>query len=309
MRLTAIFAASALSLGVAARFTLPAQPLAAPQITPPTSANEADRATAHSSPVWQLIAPHLPDPLTATPEALEQQGDLLRVRRFPEDALDYYGYALKRGGNQPELMNKIGVTQLEMGNVSIARAYFQRALKLQRNNAFAWNNLGAVEFMNSNYVSALRDYKRAIKFNKKSAVYHSNLGLAYVEVKDFPSAKSELMAALRLDPEIFQHAGAGGVSLHMLSTTDHANFCFQMAKVYARMGNEPEMIHSLETAAEAGMDVRSEMRFDSDLARYVTDPRVITLARAAKSLHDSHIARNTVASALPPASQPAAPSR
>ena len=45
------------------------------------------------------IQPHLPDPATATPQTLELQADILRARRFPADAMDYYNYAIARGGN------------------------------------------------------------------------------------------------------------------------------------------------------------------------------------------------------------------
>jgi tetratricopeptide (TPR) repeat protein len=268
----------------------------------PTQATLRDLA--HASSDWQLIAPHLPDPATASPQTLETQGDLLRVRRFPEDALDYYNYALARGGDAADLFNKIGITQMELGNPTVAKTYFEHALKLRQRDPQAWNNLGAVEFMQRNYSSATRDYKRAIKLDRRFAVSHSNLGLVYVEQKDFASAKKEMVLALRLDPTIFQRSSAAGVSLHMLSAADHANFCFQMAKVYARMGNEPEMLHQLQTAAEAGMNVSYEMTRDSDLAKYVRDPRVTQLLLEAKSFRDAKAARSTVAAELPPAASP-----
>jgi Flp pilus assembly protein TadD len=273
------------------------------------AAADAARAISHSTPEWKMVEPHLPNPSTASAAELEMQGDLLRIRRFLEDALDYYGYALKRGGEPGSLLNKIGVTQLEMGNETLARAYFQQAVKMKRSDPQSWNNLGAVQFMDHDFPAAIRSYKRAIKLNKKSAVSHSNLGIAYIEAKDVSSAKSELTLALKLDPDIFQRTASNGSSLHMITTGDRANFCFQMAKVYARLHNEPEMLHSLETAAEAGFDVQAEMAKDYDLARYVKDPRVVNLLMVAKSLRDSRIARSSVAAALPPAGAPVAPAR
>jgi len=284
-------------------------PLQSQTAASPASTPASLRELAHASSDWQLIAPHLPDPATATPEALETQGDLLRVRRFPEDALDYYNYALARGGDAASLLNKIGITQMELGNAVVAKAYFQHALKLRPRDPQAWNNLGAVEFMQHNFSSAIHDYKRAIKLDKRFAVSHSNLGLVYVEQKDFVSAKKEMVTALRLDPTIFQRSSAAGVSLHMLSAADHANFCFQMAKVYARMGNEPEMLHQLQTAAEAGMNVKYEMALDSDLLKYAKDPRVTQLLLEAKSFRDARAARSTVAAELPPATAPTAGAR
>ncbi len=267
------------------------------------------RQAAHASPDWKLIEPHLPDPATATEAELEMEGDLLRVRRFPEDALDYYNYALQRGGNAAILFDKLGVTQLELGNAPIARAYFERVVKLRRSDPQGWNNLGAVEFLNRNFGGAIWNYKRAIKLNRKFAVSHSNLGMAYVEVKDYSSANKEFVTALKLDPRIFQHDGTGGISLHMLSTEDHARFCFQMAKVYARMGDEDAMLHELETASQAGLDVQDEMSRDRDLSRYAKDPRVVNLVLVAKSMRMHHDVAANLASALPPAAPPLAPGR
>ncbi|MBB5055958.1 tetratricopeptide (TPR) repeat protein [Granulicella aggregans] len=271
--------------------------------------DDAARAISHSTPEWKMVEPHLPNPSTANVADLEMQGDLLRIRRFLEDALDYYGYALKRGGEPGALLNKIGVTQLEMGNEPIARAFFQQAVKVKRGDPQSWNNLGAVQFIDHDFPAAIRSYKHAIKLNKKSAVSHSNLGIAYIEAKDVSSAKSELTMALKLDPDIFQRTASNGSSLHMITTGDRANFCFQMAKVYARLHNEPEMLHSLETAAEAGFNVQAEMAKDYDLARYVRDPRVVNLLMVAKSLRDSRIAHSSLVSALPPASTPVEPAR
>src|SRR5258708_24385133 len=126
--------------------------------------SEAVRALRHQDPQWENVRLHLPDPATATEEQLETVADVLRARRFPEDALDYYLYALKRGGgNQVMLLNKIGVTQLELRHTAAARAYFQRAIQMQKKDPVAWNNLGSVEYMDGRFATAISDYKRAIK--------------------------------------------------------------------------------------------------------------------------------------------------
>jgi tetratricopeptide (TPR) repeat protein len=304
MPLLHLFSAYALSL-LLLHTPVPA-PLQAQSNQLPQSTLDYLRQSAHQSPDWKLIEPHLPDPATAPIETLEIQGDLLRVRRFPDDALDYYNYALKRGGDPAQLFNKIGITEMELGNSRIAKAYFKRVVKLHTKDPQAWNNLGAVEFMDRDYSGAIQCYKRAIKFNKKFAVSHSNLGMAYVEQKDYSSAKTEMLTAIKLDPQIFSRSNAGGATLHMMTAGDRANFCFQMAKVYARMGNEPEMLHQLQTASEAGMDIQREMLNDSELARFAKDPRVVEVVLIAKSLREGKMVR-TVATVLPPAPQTAAP--
>ena len=283
MRLPVLPIPFVLSLLASASLCLP---VAAQQI-----ATDSARERLHQSDQWQMIEKYLPDPATATPQALEQQADILRARRFPEDAMDYYKYALARGGNGPSLLNKLGLTELEMRNIQLARAYFQRAVKMNKKNADAWNNLGAVEYLDGIPNSAVSDYKKAVKLDRRQAVFHANLATAFFEQKEFNGARREIATALKLDPEIFEHKMSnGGVAAHLLSTEDRARFSFEMAKLYARNGMQDEMLHSLAMASEAGMDVQREMRRDPILAQFELDPRVVVLVHNAQALRTSRAA-------------------
>ena len=252
----------------------------------PVTGMSPTREALHRSPEWAEIEKHLPNPVTGSAHDLEVQGDILRARRFPEDALEYYNYALKRGGKPQDLYKKIGMTHLELHNVELARAYFQRALKVDRKDASAWNDLGAVEYLNQQLNSAISDYKKSVKIDSKSAVYHSNLGMAYFDKKDYSSAHKEIATAMKLDPGVFTRAGSAGISAHVLSSSDRAQFCLEMAKTYAQSGNETEMLHSLNMAGEAGADLTEEMNKDKVLAVYKKDPRVLMLIRNIKAMRE-----------------------
>jgi Flp pilus assembly protein TadD len=253
----------------------------------PSSARER----MHQSDQWAEIQRHLPDPATATPQALEQQADILRARKFPADAMDYYNFALARGGSPPLLLNKLGLAELEMGNIQLARVYFQHVVKVSRKDASAWNNLGAADFVDGKQNNAISDYKKAIKLDKRQAVFHANLAGADFTAKDYHGARREIAAALELDPQIFEMEGTGGISAHVLSSEDRARFSFEMAKMYARSNMEGAMLHSLATAAEAGMDVQPEMRKDPYLMKFEMDPRVVVLIRNARMLRATEPAR------------------
>jgi tetratricopeptide (TPR) repeat protein len=261
--------------------------LAAQQLlnkAPRTANMNATRELEHRSPDWAAIEKHLPDPATASASALEMQADILRARRFPEDALDFYGYALQRGADPGEVYKKMGVTHLELANVELARTYFQKAVKMNRNDATAWNNLAAVEYLNREYGPSINDYKRSVKLDKSSAIFHSNLGMAYFDAKNFKNARKELATALKLDPDVFNRSSSSGISAHVLSPEDRAQFCIEMAKTYALVGNETEMMHSLSMASEAGANLIAVMSKDKELARYKDDPRVLVLVQNAKAL-------------------------
>jgi Flp pilus assembly protein TadD len=255
------------------------------------------RERMHQSDQWAEIQKHLPDPATSSPEILEQQADILRARRFPEDAMDYYKYAMDRGGNPPALLNKQGLAELEMHHDQLARVYFQRVVKMDKKNAEAWNNLGASEFIDGRNETAISDYKKAIKLSRHIAVFHANLANAYFEAHNDSGSRREIATALELDPHVFENEGTGGVAAHVLSAADEARFSFEMAKMYARTSMEDAMLRALGKAAEAGMDIRQEMERDPVLAKYSMDPRVIVVVRNAEMLRATHVPTISTSSA------------
>lgn len=259
------------------------------------------REIRHQDPQWQIVKPHLPDPATATEQQLETVGDVLRARRFPEDASDYYIYALQKGGgNEVTLMNKLGVVQLDLRHTAAARAYFERAVKLKKKDAVAWNNLGAVEYIDARFGTAISDYNRAIKLNKTSAIYHSNLATAYFEQKEYKNARQQFKIALKLDPDVAHRDGVGGLTAHMVSPEDHARYCFEMARIYADLGDETNVLHYLTMASEAGFDVMGEMHGDSLMDHYRKDPRVVLLVQNARMLRSGRASVDDATGKVPP---------
>ena len=266
------------------------------------SAQEIDtsqpaRERRHDDPQWLTVKQHLPDLATASPALLEMQADLLRVRRFPEDALEFYNAAIRRGGNNAGLMNKIGLTQLELRNVLLAQGYFREAIKLDRKSGQGWNNLAATEYLERQYDASVSDYKKAVKLSRSTAVFHANLSTAYFETKNYKKARKEADEALRLDPLVYTQNNGSGISAHVLTMGDRARFAYEMAKLFAQHGQEAEMLHSLSIASESGFDIMASMAKDPPLARYRDDPRVVLLVMTAKALRlgDPSVLANTAA--------------
>ena len=258
-----------------------------------------DRAERHQTAEWLIVAPHLPDLNTATPATLQTAGDVLRARRMPEDAIDYYRAAALRGGDEATELNRIGVTLLELHDTRQALTCFKRAVTLKGKSSETWNNLGAADYIEGDYTGAIIAYKKAVKLNKKAAVFHSNLGTAYFEVKDFESAEKQFVSALKLDPEVFQSGGASGIQAHVLSPADRGRFCYEMAKLAAQRGKDAEVLDWLAKAVETGFDVRYEMNQDRSFAAYRTDPRVAILFKNAKAMRAGLVAASGPVPVLP----------
>jgi tetratricopeptide (TPR) repeat protein len=263
------------------------------QSAPLTSADE--RAALHNGPDWALIAPHLPDPKTASAADLEMAGDVLRARRFPEDALDYYGYALQRGGDVSKLLNKMGIVRLELRQVEVAHAMFLRTVRAHKKDASAWNNLGVTDYAMEDYRAAIDAYRHAIKIDRNSAVFHSNLGLAYFEKGDAEEAREEFSRALQIDPAIMSGADGGGTTAHILGAHNYPGMCLEMAKLFAREHDIDRMLFWLGKGTDAGLDLRAAIHEDPILATYAKDPRVTLLVANEAQLH-----ARSMASAKPP---------
>lgn len=254
----------------------------------------------HADPQWPAIQAHLPDPATASAKTLELSGDILRARRFPEDALNYYMYAIRSGGDRVTLLNKMGIVELGLWHTMRARSYFEQVIKLKKKDPEAWNNLGATEYIDGHPRNAIYDYRRAIKLNKRAASYHSNLGTLYMDQQDFRSARKQFRIALKLDPAIFEHRAGMGVTARMLSTDDRARFCYEMARVYAEGSDTADMLHYLQMASEGGFNILGAMEHDAVLEHFRKDPRVLLLVSNARALRTNRAAAQPVSGELPP---------
>lgn len=261
-------------------------------------ASEA-RNLRHQSPQWLAVVNHLPDRTTADPKQLEMAADVLRARRLPEDAIEFYTAALQRGGEPGHLFNSIGITELELQHISAARIYFARVVKLHKKSADAWNNLGATEYLGKNYGGAIKDYKRAIGLDKEKAAFHSNLGTAYFEKNDFEEARRQYAVALQIDPELFQHGNGSGVVAHVLSPQNRAKFCLEMAKLMLSRKDHTATLLWLAKASEGGLDLTQVLANDPALSSLRKDPEVGVLIANAHALQTKQVAKIS-APQLPP---------
>ena len=253
-------------------------------------ASEA-RILRHQSPQWLAVANHLPDRATADPKQLEMAADVLRARRLPEDAIEFYTAALDRGGDPGHLFNSIGITELELQHISAARIYFVRVVKLRKKSADAWNNLGATEYLEKNYGGAIKDYKHAIGLDKEKAAFHSNLATAYFEKNDMEQARRQYAIALQIDPQLFQHGNGNGVVAHVLSPQNRAKFCLEMARLMLSRKDHEATMHWLAMASEGGMDLSDVLAKDPVLSALVKDPDVGILIANARALQAKQVAK------------------
>ncbi len=224
---------------------------------------------------------HTQAPLaSATPQELEQRGDELRGKKSYLDALDYYGVALKKQPNSSSLLNKIGITQLQLQRFHEASKSFQRALKNDREYADAYNNLGVIYYLEKKHGKAIKQYEKAIKLRQDAASYYSNLGAAYFSKKELEKAVAAYQQAMQLDPDIFERTSHTGVQAQMSSPEDRAHFDYVMAKLFAQAGNSDRSLQYLRKALEEGYKGIDAVYKDAEFAGLRKDPRFTELMAA-----------------------------
>jgi len=261
-RLTCLLATSLFALFANARVTAQASSWEQLQVGPP---------------VVRRVDPPPPD---ATAEELEQRADLLRAQKAYPDALDYFRAALAKKPNSPQILNKMGIVDLQTMHLRDAKRNFERAIKVDRTYADAHNNLGVVYYEAKTYGKAVKCYEKAIALREDAASYYSNLGAAYFARKDFEKASLSYSKALQLDPDVFERSSRTGVTAHLPSPEDRAHYSYVMARLYAHMGLAERSLQYLRKAMEEGYKDINLVYTDAEFSDLRKDPRFTELMAA-----------------------------
>ncbi|HEU5402099.1 MAG TPA: tetratricopeptide repeat protein [Terriglobales bacterium] len=212
----------------------------------------------------------------ASPQELEQRGDLLKEQKNYLDAIDYYEAALKKDPNPAIVQNKIGMTYLLMGNMKKAEKSLKKSIKADKTYADAYNNLGVVYYWRKKYRPAEKNYKKAIELHD-SASFHSNLGTAYMDQKKFKEGMEEYERAYQIDPTVFERSSRNGISARMQSPEDRARFFYVMAKLYASNGDLDRSLEYLKKSLEDGYPDIDKVYKDAEFATLRKDQRFTAL--------------------------------
>ena len=84
--------------------------------------------------------------------------------------------------------------------------------------------------------------------------------------KRYEDATRSFQAALRLDPEVFEHHSSYGVLLQERSVQDRAKFHYMMAALYAQDGRNELALQYLRKSLEEGYKERKKLPEDPAFA-------------------------------------------
>ncbi|MGA3126389.1 MAG: tetratricopeptide repeat protein [Candidatus Korobacteraceae bacterium] len=224
------------------------------------------------------VAPTPAEMRAMTADQLKEKGDELRQAKDYLSAVDCYRAAIRK---QPsaEFYNRVAISELLLRHPAEAEKAARKAVRKDKHMAEAWNNLAVSYYMRNQFEDAIRAYHRAISIEPDSASFHNNLAVAFMDSKRFELGIAEYRKAFALDPSFFEHASQNGISAHMGSPQDRAQFSYVLARLFAGNGDLDRALHFLRAAMEDGYPKIDDVYRDKEFAQVVKDPRFLELMK------------------------------
>ncbi len=219
-----------------------------------------------------------PPSASATAAELERIADTLQTEKNYLDAIDYYQAALAKDVHNAVLLNKIGISQLQLRRYKDAEKSFERSIRADKTYANAYANLGVVYYEKASYGKSIRNYDKAITLDKDAAVFYNNRAASLFAKKEFAKASADYAKAFALDPDIFERSErSAGVQARLPSPEDRARYDYVLAKLYARNGMSERSLHYLRKAMEDGYKDIKDVYKDAEFSELRKDPRFAEL--------------------------------
>lgn len=109
-----------------------------------------------------------------------------------------------KNSQNPEILNYLGLFDLENMNFIEAIKCFSKASNLDKSNSIYYYNLGNAYFYNGWIDEAQKAYQKALYINPESLDYRYSLAYLYYDKKDYAKTKKEIDAILDINPDYSQ---------------------------------------------------------------------------------------------------------
>jgi protein O-mannosyl-transferase len=100
--------------------------------------------------------------------------------------------------------DNMGAELINQNNIPAARAHFQSATEINPQDAFSQVDIGVCDKMMGNLQGAIEHYQAALRLSAAPSLRttaYSNLGSLYRLGNNYPAARENYMASLRIDPQ------------------------------------------------------------------------------------------------------------
>jgi len=208
----------------------------------------------------------------------EVKGDLARIHNHNELATAYYMVALRSDHQNAALYNKLGITELQLGERAAARKHFGLALKYDPQLTPALNNLGAAALLDKKYKAAVNYFKQALAMNESSAPTHVNLAEAWIGLGQTDRAMTEYARALELDADVLSSEEDGTIA-QIRTKEQQARIDYLIARSYMKRGNIEGALDYLGRARDLHYPDLAKVYDDPDFLALLSDPRLAKIVK------------------------------
>ncbi|MFQ5738043.1 MAG: tetratricopeptide repeat protein [Acidobacteriota bacterium] len=176
------------------------------------------------------------------------------------------------------IFNKLAVAYARLLRFDQAKKAVDRAVRLNPDYASAQNTRGIIFLALQNRKKAIGSFKRAIHLNPAKPSFYVNLGTAYLHRGNYEEARQAFLKARELDPEVFGKEGKIRVSTG--PATDSPEQYYQMAKLFAELGDKESSLNYLSKAFSCGFQDQSRLMSESAFEKFKQDTDFIRLIQS-----------------------------
>ena len=144
-------------------------------------------------------------PATASLLAATALASVAHVQmKYWQSSSALWTHALEVTGPNFVAEDNMGAELINEGNIAEARGHFQQAIQINPQDAFSQIDIGVCDKKMGNLQGAIEHYQAALRLSASPSLRstaYSNLGSLYRLGDNYPAARDNYMASLRIDPE------------------------------------------------------------------------------------------------------------
>jgi Flp pilus assembly protein TadD/outer membrane protein OmpA-like peptidoglycan-associated protein len=218
---------------------------------------------------------------TSNPSALDEK-ELLYAASMQQDKkakLEIYKTAIKQFPDSYKGYANAGGIEIELNDITAAKAHLEKAASLNPNSGEVYNNLGIISALEGDYLKAEEqfvkagqlgtdasynlgvisiikgEYSKALsQFGSKTCDY--NVALAYIASKNYPPAEKQLTCAPK-----------------------DAQTHYLLAVLGSRTANTTMLFENLGKAIQMNAAYKEEAKIDREFIKYFEDPNFTSLVK------------------------------
>ncbi len=161
----------------------------------------------------------------------------------------------------PTCFNKLAVAYARILMFFQAKRAVDRAIRLNRDYPYGYNTRGIIQMALGRPRAAVGSFEKALHLTPQNSVFYLNLGRAHMEAGDYRKSRLALKQALQLNPDVLHLENT--IEVRASNKRDDSESYYQMAQLFAEVGDVNACLYYLGRALESGFRNRDRLQNDA----------------------------------------------